>query len=123
MLTTAAVLVMVCPHEMAVLQVLVGEVVAALAQCYIVSKVAKNTRNLRFFVFFPEKLGSCFFGCVFAHMRPGVRPLRPCTKTAGSPPAPALPDNPRNRGDPGSEMRLDPLGGFAGAASRTFRGL
>jgi hypothetical protein len=32
-------------------------------------------------------------------------------------------DNPRNRGDPGSEMRLDPLGAFGGAASRTFRGL
>jgi hypothetical protein len=32
-------------------------------------------------------------------------------------------DNPRNRGDPGSEMRLDPLGAFGGAASRAFRGL
>jgi hypothetical protein len=55
------------------------------------SKEAKNTRNLRFFVFFPEKLGQCFF---FAHVRPGVRPLRPCAKTAGSPPAPALPPRP-----------------------------
>jgi hypothetical protein len=32
-------------------------------------------------------------------------------------------DNPRNGGDPGAEMRLDPLGAFGGAASRTFRGL
>ena len=34
-----------------------------------------------------------------------------------------LPDNPRNRGDPGSEVRLDPLGAFGGAASCAFRGL
>jgi hypothetical protein len=32
-------------------------------------------------------------------------------------------ENPRNRGDPGAEVRLDPLGAFGGAASRTFRDL
>jgi hypothetical protein len=29
-----------------------------------------------------------------SHVRPGVRPLRPCAKTAGSPPAPAPPTRP-----------------------------
>jgi hypothetical protein len=46
---------------------------------------------------------------------------------SGPPPTkadiPPLLDNPRNRGDPGSEMRLDPLGAFGGAASCAFRGL
>jgi hypothetical protein len=36
-LTAAVVLVMVCPHEISVLQVLIGEGVAALKQCYVVS--------------------------------------------------------------------------------------
>jgi hypothetical protein len=31
-------------------------------------------------------------------------------------------DNPSNRGTPEAKVRLDPLGAFGGAPSRTFRG-
>jgi hypothetical protein len=41
-------------------------------------------------------------------MRPGVRPLRPCAKTAGSPPAPALPPRPPPCPLPSPPRRIPP---------------
>jgi hypothetical protein len=99
------------------------------AQSPAASKARKNTRNLRFFVFSPEKLGSCFFfsptcGPAFgrsAHVRkpraahqpprfrpaPLVRPPSPPPRRAASPPAhPGGPDRRFTGIDPGSSSKI-----------------
>jgi hypothetical protein len=88
----------------------------------LLSKVRKNTRDLRFFVFFPEKLGSCFCfvfsptcGPAFgrsAHVRKPRAARQPPRFRPAAPPCP-----------PPSPPRRTPPPAYTGGPDRRFTGI